>query len=357
MADVAGNKTTKAVLETALSSDLIGTYSGRIEAPGDHDWVRVNLVQGVNYNIFLSLQSTGSQEGDSEFVLRDATGALVNPNVGNNDLGPGFHNSFTAFSVPSTGIYYIDVFSHIATERGDYSLLLTSLVAGRLNAFFGTNDDGITAGATERDSGGAGDDTIDLSTAGRDALGDQGDDLLFGNSLANILSGGIGNEILLGSAGDDILFGDAGDDVLDGGDNDDQLFGGNGADELGGGTGNDRLAGGADNDFLTGNNGSDLFVFKSVTDSVKGPGRDQIIDFTHGDGDQIDLHLIDANTHKAHDQKFHFIGSHGFGHHEGELRFKGGMLAGDVNGNGKADFEIHVTLVDVTHLIKADFVL
>jgi hypothetical protein len=33
------------------------------------------------------------------------------------------------------------------------------------------------------------------------------------------------------------------------------------------------------------------------------------------------------------------------------------VLAGDVNGNGKADFEIHATLVDVTHLIKADFVL
>jgi Ca2+-binding RTX toxin-like protein len=272
MADVAGNTTTKAVLETALSSDLIGTYSGRIEAPGDHDWIRVNLLQGVNYNIFLSLQSAGSQEGNSEFVLRDATGALVSPSVGNDDVAPGFHNSFAEFSVPSTGTYYVDVFSHSAIARGDYSLLLTSLVASRLNAFFGTTDDGITAGATERDSGGAGDDNINLSTAGRDALGDQGDDTLTGNSLSNILSGGIGNDNLLGLTGGDLLFGDAGDDGLNGGDNDDQLFGGNGADDLSGGTGNDRLAGGADNDLLTGGDGSDLFIFKSVATASRGLG-------------------------------------------------------------------------------------
>ena len=161
-----------------------------------------NLLQGVNYNIFLSLQSAGSQEGNSEFVLRDATGALVSPSVGNDDVAPGFlYNSFAEFSVPSTGTYYVDVFSHSAIARGDYSLLLTSLVASRLNAFFGTTDDGITAGASERDFGGAGDDNINLSTAGRDALGDQGDDTLTGNGLSNILSGGIGNDNLLGLTG------------------------------------------------------------------------------------------------------------------------------------------------------------
>jgi len=41
-------------------------------------------------------------------------------------------------------------------------------------------------------------------------------------------------------------------------------------------------------------------------------------------------------------------------HHEGELRYKGHVLSGDANDDGRADFEIHV---NAASLIKADLIL
>jgi serralysin len=153
------------------------------------------------------------------------------------------------------------------------------------------------------------------------------------------------------------MFGDAGDDVLEGGEDDDQMFGGDGLDDLFGGDGNDRLSGGAGTDRLTGGLESDSFIFKSVTDSVKGSLRDQILDFSHAEDDTIVLATIDANTHKGGNQAFHFIGAQGFHDKEGELHYlkKAGSLVveGDVNGDGRADFQIEVH--DVTKLFADDF--
>jgi hypothetical protein len=56
-------------------------------------------------------------------------------------------------------------------------------------------------------------------------------------------------------------------------------------------------------------------------------------------------------------QTFHFIGNnHAFTNHAGELRFDAvnHMLEGDVDGNGQADFAIHI---NVNQLVKADFLL
>jgi serralysin len=87
---------------------------------------------------------------------------------------------------------------------------------------------------------------------------------------------------------------------------------------------------------------------------VKGGNRDQILDFVRAQGDKIDLAGIDAKTHTAHNNAFHFIGAAAFHHHDGELRCAGGVIQGDVNGDGKADFEIHVNLAT---LIGTDFIL
>ena len=67
----------------------------------------------------------------------------------------------------------------------------------------------------------------------------------------------------------------------------------------------------------------------------------------------IDLSGIDAKVHVAKNNAFHFI--HGPFHNvEGELRFVGGIVQGDVNGDKVADFEI---FVNVATLIAGDFVL
>jgi Ca2+-binding RTX toxin-like protein len=349
MTDVAGNATTTAVLETAINPNAtIGTYSGQIETVGDHDWIRVTLIAGNTYNIFLSDQEVGSHNGDSEFILRDASGTEVSSN---DDNGANL-NSFLAFTPTTTGTFYIDVFHHNDNERGAYSLLMTDLNA--TNVFLSDAGEFVTAAAGERIAGGAGDDTITMAAGAFDALGEQGNDQLDGNTSSNILSGGLGNDLIFGDAGDDFLFGDAGDDSLDGGADNDELFGGDGLDDLFGGTGNDRLSGGANTDFLSGGTGSDIFVFKSLTDSVRGSNRDQVLDFDHGEGDAINLLRIDANLHKHGNQAFHFIGSHSFGHHDGELRLSGHVVQGDVNGDGRADFEISV---NVANLQAGDFVL
>ena len=123
--------------------------------------------------------------------------------------------------------------------------------------YFGTDGgDSFSMGAT-RDSmhGEDGDDTL-LGGAGYDGLfGGPGNDYLDagldvpapGESDADGLSGGDGDDVLLGRAGNDTLAGDAGMDTL---------LGGSGEDRLEGGPGNDFLDGGAGNDWLYGGSGS-----------------------------------------------------------------------------------------------------
>jgi len=89
-------------------------------------------------------------------------------------------------------------------------------------------------------------------------------------------------------------------------------------------------------------------------ESIKGPNHDSILDFSHIQHDKIDLHTIDAKTLVTGDQAFHFIGTHGFHHVRGELRYANHLLQGDTDGNGVADIEVHV---NAAHLVAGDFIL
>ncbi len=164
------------------------------------------------------------------------------------------------------------------------------------------------------------------------------------------------NDTINGTFGVDLMRGLAGDDRLNGMGGDDKLFGGQGWDILTGGLGRDIMTGGA---------GHDTFVFETLTDSGKNTAtRDVITDFTHL-GDRIDLSLIDAISGVAGNQAFHFVGTAAFSHTAGELHytkldFAGTaddktVVAGDVNGDGLADFQIELS--QLITLTKADFVL
>jgi Ca2+-binding RTX toxin-like protein len=164
------------------------------------------------------------------------------------------------------------------------------------------------------------------------------DDDVSGNEFANVIAGRGGNDSLFGRGGDDVLFGGAGDDHLSGGDGNDRIEGGEGHDDLNGGAGNDVLDGGAGPDSLTGGDGADDFVFANLGDT------DSIVDFSRAE-DIIDLSPLDANSTIDGDQAFTFIGNAEFSA-AGQLKtyVSGGttFIAGDVDGDGVADFLISV---------------
>lgn len=184
-----------------------------------------------------------------------------------------------------------------------------------------------------------------LTLTGSKAIDGTGNDLdneIRGNSAANRLDGAAGADTLVGDNGRDALNGGSGDDRLDGGANNDRLYGGEGVDALRGGA------------------GKDTFLFKSLDDfGTSKTSTDTIFDFDGKGGDRIDLSSIDANVAKNGDQSFSFIGTDAFHKTAGELRYeKSGSdtyIYGDVDGDGKMDFALH--LDDALNLAKDHFLL
>jgi Ca2+-binding RTX toxin-like protein len=118
---------------------------------------------------------------------------------------------------------------------------------------------------------------------------------------------------------------------------------------------------------MTGNDGADTFWYETKAESRKGAAsRDVITDFSGvlgGDHDLIDLSFIDAKK-GPHNQTFKFIGAHKFHDRAGELQVKYNAVShiaivqGDVNGDGKADFQIEVhSLTALVGGVGGDFIL
>jgi Ca2+-binding RTX toxin-like protein len=152
-----------------------------------------------------------------------------------------------------------------------------------------------------------------------------------------------------GGAGDDTLIGASGDDVLLGGSNNDTIQAGLGDDVLNGGHGRDRLTGG---------DGSDTFVFTKTTESCAAKA-DLVIDFSHAQGDLIDLSQIDASTVTAGIQHFTFDGTTAVkaaGHLSYSVDAAGtATLNAYVDNDATADMVIK--LFNVANLTASDFIL
>jgi len=167
--------------------------------------------------------------------------------------------------------------------------------------------------------------------------------------VAPTIRGTGGSDKIRGTAFADRIDGRAGSDAIAGGAGNDVLVGGTGRDRISGGPGVDRLYGGPGADVLTGGPGADLFVFSRPSDAGRGRSRDRITDFEPG-RDRIDLRGIDARPDLDGDQPFAFIGGSAL-RGPGTLRAGAGIVAGDIDGDGRSDFQIAVA---GGHVLTAD---
>ena len=116
----------------------------------------------------------------------------------------------------------------------------------------------------------------------------------------------------------------------------DTMAGRAGNDTLAGGAGNDVITGGIGADLMAGNAGADVFIFATAAEAGSLALHDRVSDFTHL-SDRLDLAAIQAGQV--------FIGATGFGNVAGELRYDvaSGLLSGDLDGDGAADYVIELT--------------
>jgi len=157
--------------------------------------------------------------------------------------------------------------------------------------------------------------------------------------------GGDGNDVTLTTVGEHYT-GNSAANVINSGDGDNVMLGLGGKDTLTGGVGSDDLTGGGARDTLTGGNGADNFIYTAVGDSRAKKGQfDIITDFVLG-FDLMDLSQVDANSKQNGNQTFKWIGKQQFHDKAGELRYEAHdnrvLVQGDTNGDGKADFQIQL---------------
>lgn len=237
---------------------------------------------------------------------------------------------------------------------------------GRKVVEMGDGDDTVITRATSTDDvdldggeggdlmvGGAGDDVFHVDDAGDQIVDHGGDDLVI-TSLDFMLPDDFENIRLTGDEKIAAIGNDHGNEIT-GNARGNHLAGKGGRDRINGGEGDDRLTGGMGRDTLTGGDDEDTFVFTSIEESKAGKSyRDVILDFERGQ-DKIDLSAIDASSASSKNNTFEFIGWHGYSDHARELRVSKGIISGDVDGDGKSDFQI--ALGERMTLSAEDFVL
>jgi len=187
-------------------------------------------------------------------------------------------------------------------------------------------------------------------------IGDDGVNILRSLGAINVLEGMGGDDIATGADYFDEFFGGDGNDVLDGAAYNDQLMGDAGDDTIIGGTGNDDLYGGT---------GADRFVYRSLADATVPTDanfREKILDFSHAEGDIVDLGAIDADGNPANgDTAFTIVAGTTYTGAGAELLItpvgtgRSFLVRADVDGDRHTDFLVQV-FVDAP-LTAADFVL
>ena len=289
-----------AVADSSTSSYLTadGSFNGSLQTAGDRDWVAVELIAGREFDIRLtSIGETGVN--DTYLRVYDQNGALLQSN---DDGGVGLNSALTA-TAGYTGTYYVEAGSYGDQYNGDYQITI---------------------------------ETIELPDI---TFGTEGNDRIRGTSL---------DDIIHSEAGNDKIWARRGDDVIEAGEGNDVIRAGRGADTIEGGLGRDRLFAGRDTD-------TDVFIFNSQLDSLRGGRmRDKIFQFDSGE-DVIDLSGIDANITTQENDFFVFNG-YSAAANSVWFKEKGNHIhvRADVDGDRNYDFEVR--LVRQSIISEDDFI-
>ncbi len=305
-----------------------------------------NIIEHFNKDGVPSGQVDIEFWGDNNSFTLAAEGSFVSITGANNSVigGIGSDQIFAAGSGHTiTAGDGNDVISYHASGGGtkiygnvgnDTLIIEASDVSSSSNTFYGG------AGNDTYELGSLAVTLVEVAGGGTDLLKSAKFNLDLGGfrQIESAMLTGAANLALNGNAGDNVLTGNAG------------------FNHITGGIGADTMSGGA---------GTDVFDFNSVTETgVAFAERDWIMDFVRG-SDHIDLATIDASTKSAGNNAFKFIGTQGFHHKAGEVRFgqwnvdgsanDRTIIVGDVNGDGVADFRIN--LKGLVALSAGDFVL
>ena len=289
-----------AVADSSTSSYLTadGSFNGSLQTAGDRDWVAVELIAGREFDIRLtSIGETGVN--DTYLRVYDQNGALLQSN---DDGGVGLNSALTA-TAGYTGTYYVEAGSYGDQYNGDYQITI---------------------------------ETIELPDI---TFGTEGNDRIRGTRL---------DDIIHSEAGNDKIWARRGDDVIEAGEGNDVIRAGRGADTIEGGLGRDRLFAGRDTD-------TDVFIFNSQLDSLRGGRmRDKIFQFDSGE-DVIDLSGIDANITTQENDFFVFNG-YSAAANSVWFKEKGNHIhvRADVDGDRNYDFEVR--LVRQSIISEDDFI-
>ncbi|WP_371998864.1 hypothetical protein P7L68_02580 (plasmid) [Tistrella mobilis] len=358
----------------------IATYSDSTEA------VRIDLGIGLG--------SGGDAEGDRLISIENVNGSAFNDTL----EGDGGANHFIGFAGDDTlrgrgGADILD--GHDGIDVATYSTSTTGVhIDLALGQGFGGEAEGDRLISIEIVNGSMHDDTLEGGADDDTLRGFDGNDILRGRGGADVLDGRTGSDIATysdsnaavqvdlaygtgtgghaqgdqlisvegvnGSAFDDVLQGSLSSDALRGFDGNDTLRGRDGNDILDGRNGKDVIVGGRGADLLLGGAGADRFVYSSITESTKTlSGRDTILDFSHTQGDRIDLSPVDANVTLSGNQTFTFIGTAAYSGTAGQVRYaitaEGTIVYADTDGDRISDMTI---LLNGNHaLTAADFAL
>lgn len=258
------------------------------------------LPDADDYGLFALLQGSGRVE------LGDQDGSLV------------MRGRFTQANTSER-------ITRLTFEDADGDALATFTKLGNLNE---SNIASVLSGSVTQAMGRllSRSDNVTLSSGNDVFRAFGGDDRVYGRG---------GNDKLFGGNGEDRLEGGSGHDTLSGGAHEDLLKGGSGNDRLMGGGDDDELSGGRGKDLLIGGSGEDEFIFQRGSSAIDG-NRDTIRDFRSG-VDEIDLSSLFGRNDDAD-----FIGTREFSGTGAEVRYRGGIVWVDSDGDGDADLSIRL---------------